>query len=55
MGIPTLRTCHFETSEDIMNKFKLQAFISQEFDFEKLVELATLLHSHSLEHKHFTS
>ena len=25
MGIPNLRTCHFETSEDIMTKFKSQA------------------------------
>ena len=25
-GIPTLRTCHFEASEDIMTKFKSQAF-----------------------------
>ena len=24
MGIPTLRTCHFEASEDIMTKFKSQ-------------------------------
>ena len=25
MGIPTLRTCHFEASEDIMTKFQSQA------------------------------
>ena len=25
MGIPNLRTCHFEASEDIMTKFKSQA------------------------------
>ena len=25
-GIPTLRTCHFEASEDIMTEFKSQAF-----------------------------
>ena len=25
MGIPTLKTCYFEASEDIMTKFKSQA------------------------------
>jgi hypothetical protein len=26
MVIPSLKTCYFEASEDIMTKFKLQAF-----------------------------
>ena len=43
MGIPTLRTCHFEASEDIMTKFKLQALHTpQESNIEKLVGVAIL-------------
>ena len=37
MGITTLRTYHFEGSEDIMTKLK-----SQESNIEKLVGVATL-------------
>ena len=31
MGIPTLRTCHFEASENIMTKFKSQATRAKHF------------------------
>ena len=41
MGIPNLRTCHFEASEDIMTKFKNKLFIPQESNIKKLVGVAT--------------
>ena len=35
MNIPTLRTCHFEASEDIMTKFKSQALHVIEIKYRK--------------------
>ena len=36
-GIPNLRTCHFESSEDIITKFENKHFMSYQSNIEKLV------------------
>jgi hypothetical protein len=41
MVIPTLKTCYFEASEDIMPKFKSQALHIIKSNVEKLVGVAT--------------
>ena len=42
MVIPTLKTCYFEASEDMMTKFKSQALQIKKPNIEKLVGVATL-------------
>ena len=66
MGIPNLRTCHFEASEDIMTKFKSQAFHTTRIKYLKtsgsgnppsfipaLWNIGILLHKQATRAKHF--
>ena len=42
MVIPTLKTCYFEASKDIMTKFKPQALHIKKSNIGKLLGVATL-------------